>query len=185
MVRARDGDSDAFATLTQRYTPRVLGYFRKHGGDRSEAEDLTQEVFLRLYRSRARYQPKASFATWVFHIMQNVLRNALRSQRRRRFCASQDLTDEATRPEGLWDDADAPWRPLERAELADVVRGAVSGLAQRSRAAIELHQLEERSYAVVAAELGMTTKALKCLLYRARNQLRGALTPFVEGARRG
>jgi RNA polymerase sigma-70 factor (ECF subfamily) len=181
MLRARDGDGDAFVELSRRYEPRVFGYFCRQVRNRTEAEDLTQEVLLRLYRSRIRYQPRASFATWVFHITQNVVRNALRSRRRRPCVQFDSSAGDASLPEVLLTDtAESPERPLERDELAGVVREAVAGLNGRTRAAVELHQFEERSYAEVAAELDMTPKAAKSLLYRARNLLRDRLTPFVE-----
>lgn len=182
MLRVQAGETAAFAELERRYGPRVHGYFCRQLGDRGDAEDLTQEVFLRLYRSRHTYRPRARFATWVFHITQNVARNALRS-RRRRPCvrlgagpaAEGDLLEAL-----LSDRAEAPSRPLERDEVAGVVRAAVAGLADRQRAAVELHQFEDRTYAEVAAELDMTPKAAKSLLYRARNQLRASLTPFMS-----
>jgi RNA polymerase sigma-70 factor, ECF subfamily len=182
MQQVQLGDQEAFARLQERYTPRIFGYFCKQMRDRVEAEDLTQEVFLRLYRSRDRYQPRARFATWIFHITQNVARNALRT-RRRRPCVHLDPESPANR--GLMelllsDRADPPSRPLERAELAGVVRAAVAELACRQRTALELHQFHDRTYAEVAAELEMTPKAAKSLLYRARNQLREALLPFVS-----
>ena len=182
MLQVQGGDQGAFAELERRYGARVLGYFYRQLGDRTEAEDLTQEVFLRLYRSRQRYQPRARFATWVFHITQNVARNAVRS-RRRHPCVRLDTTGSE---EGglldvlLSDSGDAPSRPVERDELAGVVRAAVAGLAGRQRAALELYQFGDRTYAEVAAELAMTPKAAKSLLYRARNQLRITLTPFMS-----
>jgi RNA polymerase sigma-70 factor (ECF subfamily) len=182
MLRARDGDTAAFTTLADRYQPRVFGYFCKQVRDRAEAEDLTQEVFLRLYRARARYQPKARFATWVFHVTQNVARNALRS-RRRRPCVQlgPPAAAEAALPEALLTDhGDSPTRPLERDELAGVVRGAVATLGGRQRVAVVMHQFEERSYAEVAFKLDMTPKAAKSLLYRARNQLRDVLAGFMQ-----
>jgi RNA polymerase sigma-70 factor (ECF subfamily) len=181
MQRVQAGDAHAFAQLQERYSPRVLGYFCRQLRDRAEAEDLTQEVFLRLYRSRQRYQPRARFATWIFHITQNVARNALRS-RRRHPCVHLDPGCPANRGlmEGLLcDRGDAPSRPLERHELAVVVRAAVAELACRQRTALELHQFHDRTYAEVAAELDMTPKAAKSLLYRARNQLREVLGPFM------
>ena len=180
MLRVRDGEGAAFAELEARYRGRVLGWFCRRLGDRAEAEDLTQEVFLRLYRARASYRPRARFATWVFHITRNVARNALRS-RRRRPCVRLDAAAtemgpyEATLPARC----DSPSRPMERAELAGVVRAAVAGLAGRQRAAVELHQFRELTYTQVAAELDMTPKAAKSLLYRARNQLRTVLEAFV------
>ena len=183
MLRVADDDEEAFADLTNRYTPRVFGHFCRQLGSRVEAEDLTQEVFLRLFRSRKRYRPKARFGTWVFHIMQNVLRNALRS-RRRHPCARLDFSQSATEDRfqevSLPDRAEPPSRPVERTELAAVVRAAVAELAERQRTAVELHQFEDCTYAEVAAEMDMTPKAAKSLLYRARNQLRDRLMAFVE-----
>jgi RNA polymerase sigma-70 factor (ECF subfamily) len=179
MLRVRRGDTEAFQRLLERYRTRVFGRLFRQVGDREEAEDLTQDVFLRLYRYRRRYQPRAKFATWLFHITQNVARNALRSKRRRP-CVPLGLV--ARGEEGsfldqvLPDRSESPSRPLEREELARRVRSAVSGLADRQRIALELHQFEDRSYIEVAAEMDMTPKAAKSLLYRARNQLRENLS---------
>jgi len=177
----RDGDDTAFTELEARYRTRVLGWFCRRLGDRIEAEDLTQEVFLRLYRARASYQPRARFATWVFHITQNVARNALRSRRRHPCVRLETAASEPGLLEAILPaSGDSPSRPMERAELAGVVRAAVAGLADRQRAAVEMHQFDERTYTEVAAELDMTAKAAKSLLYRARNQLRTILEAFVQ-----
>jgi RNA polymerase sigma-70 factor (ECF subfamily) len=181
MLRVRAGDDAAFGELSRRYGPRVFGYFCRQLGDRADAEDLTQEVFLRLYRSRARYEPRARFATWVFHITQNVARNALRSRRRHPAVRLDVRGDDGRGVEALLsDEGDSPSRPLERHELAGVVRAAVADLEGRQRTAMELHQFGDRTYAEVAAELDVTPKAAKSLLYRARNQLRVLLSRFVE-----
>jgi RNA polymerase sigma-70 factor (ECF subfamily) len=181
MLRVRDGDARAFAELERRYRPRVLGFFCRRVGDRVEAEDLVQEVFLRLYRARAGYEPRARFATWVYHITQNVARNALRSKRRRPTVRLDAAAGEPGLLEAMLSDrGEAPSRPLERDELAGVVRAAVAGLADRQRAAVELHQFKDRTYTEVAAELDMTPKAAKSLLYRARNELRHTLAGFMS-----
>ena len=181
MLRVQAGDVDSFAELRQRYVPRVFGYFCRLLRDRAEAEDLTQDVFLRLYRSRLRYQPRARFATWIFHITQNVARNAIRS-RRRHPCVHLDPEEPSNRhlfEDHLVDRSTTPSGPLERDELAGVVRAAVAGLAGRQRTAVELHQFSDHTYAQVAAELDVTPKAAKSLLYRARNQLRERLQGIV------
>src|SRR5947209_16107825 len=82
MLLVQRDDSTAFTELVKRYWSQVFGQFYRRLRDREEAEDLAQEVFLRLYRHRKRYQPRAKFATWLFHIAQNAFRNALRSRRR-------------------------------------------------------------------------------------------------------
>jgi RNA polymerase sigma-70 factor (ECF subfamily) len=178
MLRVRGGDGAAFDELVRRYRLRVFGRFCRWLGDRSEAEDLTQDVFLRVYRYRDRYEPRAKFATWLFHITRNVARNALRS-RRRRPCLRLEALAGPGDPDGaewlLPDRGEPPSRPLERAELAGQVRSAVSGLADRQRTALELHQFHDHTYTEVAAALAMSPKAAKSLLYRARNQLRVSL----------
>src|SRR5207302_4168949 len=82
MMRVRRGDAAAFAELVQRYWQPVVGRFCRQLGDRQEAEDLAQEVFLRLYRARGRYRPQAKFSTWLYHVARNVARNAMRARRR-------------------------------------------------------------------------------------------------------
>jgi RNA polymerase sigma-70 factor (ECF subfamily) len=183
MLRVQDGDGTAFAELVERYRTRIFGSFLRRLGDRQEAEDLTQEVFLRLYRYRDRYQPRARFATWLFHITHNVARNALRSRRRHPSVPLEALaapSDGSGVESLLTDRGEAPSRPIERSELAGAVRDAVSALGGRQRAAVELHQFQDRTYAEVAEELDMTPKAAKSLLYRARNHLRAILSEYVE-----
>jgi RNA polymerase sigma-70 factor (ECF subfamily) len=183
MLRVQRDEPGAFAELVNQYWARIFGRFYRCFADRQEAEDLAQEVFLRVYRSRKRYQPRARFGTWLFHITQNVARNALRS-RKRHPCVRLSMTtpgDEApANHPGLADGSEAPSRSLERSELAGVVRAAVSDLAGRQRTAMELHQFQDRTYAEVAAEMAMTPKAAKSLLYRARIQLRALLTKYME-----
>lgn len=179
MLQVQSGDDDAFRQLVERYNTRILGFFRRRLGDRQDAEDLTQEVLLRLFRSRHRYKPRALFSTWVFHITQNVARNALRF-RQRHPCVHLPAAKEEHLPDGRRSaGADAPSAPLERAELARVVRAAIAGLGARQRAALELHQFHDQTYAEVAAQLDMTPKAAKSLLYRTRNLLRARLTPML------
>jgi RNA polymerase sigma-70 factor (ECF subfamily) len=182
MLRVQCDDAEAFADLVERFRVRVFGHFLRRLGDRQDAEDLTQEVFLRLYRHRKRYQPRARFATWLFHITHNLACNAIRSRRNRRLIRfDPSPSDEVNQaPATLQTRGDvSPSRSLERAELAGVVRAAVSGLADRQRTAVELHQFHDRTYAEVAAELAMSAKAAKSLLYRARGQLRESLAAFM------
>jgi RNA polymerase sigma-70 factor (ECF subfamily) len=183
MQRVQGDEPGAFAELVEQYWTRVFGRFFRWLADRQEAEDLAQEVFLRLYRSRLRYQPTAKFTTWMFHISQNVARNAIRSRRRRPCVRLGSLTApgvELSAHRFLDDRCEAPERPMERLELAGQVRAAVSGLGGRQRTALELHQFHDRTYAEIAAEMAMSPKAAKSLLYRARNQLRANLTKFMD-----
>jgi RNA polymerase sigma-70 factor, ECF subfamily len=184
MLQVQQDDAGAFAELVKRYWPLVFGQFFRKLGRREEAEDLAQDVFLRVYRHRKRYKPQAKFATWLYRIAQNVLLNALRSRHRHPAMHLEAMTHiagmDVANDYALPDRAEAPSRSIERNELARVVHAAVSGLAARQRTAVELHQFHDRTYSEVAAELHMTPKAAKSLLYRARNQLRICLSPFME-----
>ena len=177
MLRVQRDEPGAFTELIGHYWGRIFGRFYRQFNDRQEAEDLAQDVFLRLYRNRKRYRPQAKFATWLYHIARNVARNAIRTRRRRHLTPVGLLAsgeDEHPAFHTLADCRDTPCRPLERAEIAVVVRKAVATLVERQRTAVEL-QFQDHSYSEIAAELAMTPKAAKSLLYRARNQLRESL----------
>lgn len=182
MQRVMAGDQQAFADLRDRYAPRVLGLLLRLLQHRNDAEDALQEVFLRLYRSRHRYQPRAGFTTWIFHIAHNVARNVQRT-RRRKPLRCLDLTQ--SRPVGLAEQqfhaqSESPDQHALRCEQIDQVRQAVAALGGRVARALQMHQLEGHSYHEVAAALQITPKAAKSLLYRARIQLRNALRAFQD-----
>ncbi len=184
MLRVQKDEPGAFTELIQEYWPRVFGRFYRSFANRQDAEDLTQEVFLRLFRARKRYQPSAKFNTWLFHISQNVIRNALRSQRRRPIMSLGMWEENGDLPAPFKrlhsEESDSPSHPMERRELARVIRDAVSDLGDRQRKALELHQFHHHSYAEVARHMGMSPEAAKSLLYRARIQLRHHLQKKIR-----
>lgn len=184
MLRVQRDEPGAFSELIDQYWPKVFGRFFRIFANRQDAEDLAQEVFLRLYRARKRYQPQARFNTWLYHIAHNVARNAMRSRKRKPIlgmndpeesCDSQHTSRIVTGTK-----MECPSQPLERDEVVGVVRAAVSDLAERQRTAVELHQFQHHTYAQVAQRMDMTPKAAKSLLYRARNQLRENLSKYME-----
>ncbi len=178
MLRVQRDEPGAFAELVAAHGQRIFARFFRSFQNRQEAEDLTQDVLLRIYRSRKRYQPTARFATWLFHITQNVARNAFRDRRRLgQQCHNLDRAEEEA---SLQTAGACPSQSLERSELSRMVRAAVSGLADRQRAALEMYQFQNRSYAEIAAALALSTKATKSLLYRARLQLKGFLNKLHD-----
>ncbi len=184
MLRVRDADDrSAFAELVGRYQHRLVGVMHHLVGHADEAEDLAQEVFLRVYRTRQKYTPKAKFATWLFTIANHLALNALRD-RRRRPAVSLDPPDPAA--SGPWPaDQLAPGRdPLpahdvQQAELTDIVRKALDQLNDRQRMAVVLNKFEDLNYAEIAEVMGLSTKAVKSLLCRARCRLRECLQPYI------
>jgi len=189
MLRVRDDDAGAFEELVRRYQDRLVRLFHHIGPSPELAEDLTQEVFLRIYRSRARYEPGAKFSTWLFTIAGNVARNAARSQGRRKEVTEVDARQssndsQASLIAGIALDASSlmPARVVEGEERAELVRAAVQALGERQRMALMLSRFENMSYVEIAEAMGLTTKAVKSLLSRARVNLKELLADYIDGS---
>lgn len=189
MLEVRDDSAAAFEELVRRYQGRLITVLEHLVGNRDLAEDLTQEVFLRVYRSRKTYLPGAKFSTWLFTIANNAALNALRSRSRRREVRlrTQDSARSGVRAmeavlaasSGLM-----PTRQLDKAEMRDVVRMAVEALNDRQRLAVLLSKFEELSYADIAEIMNISPQAIKSLLARARCNLREVLEPYLEHGER-
>jgi RNA polymerase sigma-70 factor (ECF subfamily) len=181
MLRVQNDEVGAYQQLVERYWYLVFGRFFRCLGDRQLAEDLTQEACLRLYRNRASYRPQAKFATWLFHIVENLTRNAIRDRRRLRR-GIESLTNQHLAKTVPMRGAPAatPDRALESAEAVAIVRDGIEQLIERQREALILHEYQDHTYAEIAESLDITPEAAKSLLYRARNQLRHNLRPRLE-----
>ena len=184
MLRVRDADDQAaFAELVERFQHRLVGVMHHLLGRGDEAEDLAQEVFLRVYRTRRKYTPKAKFSTWLFTIANNLALNALRDRQRRPRVPldARESGPLGTRPEEqLVAERDRPpGAGLQQEELAAVVRRALDGLNERQRVAVVLNKFEDMGYADIAAVMGLSQKAVKSLLSRARGKLREALSGYI------
>jgi RNA polymerase sigma-70 factor (ECF subfamily) len=184
MLRVRDAnDQAAFAELVERFQHRLVAVMNHLVGTPDEAEDLAQEVFLRVYRTRVKYTPRAKFSTWLFTIANNLALNALRDRHRR---ALVRLDASGSGPLGT-KPADMlvayrdrmPAQQMQQAELAAVVRQALDGLNERQRMAVILNKFEDMGYAEIADVMGMSPKAIKSLLSRARCKLREVLQPYI------
>ncbi len=183
MLRVRDDDQAAFGELVERFQHRLVAVMHHLVGNADEAEDLAQEVFLRVYRTRKKYSPKAKFATWLFTIANNLALNALRDRKRKPSVPLQVPDPAQSGPwptEHLADRRDPPpAHQMQQAELADVIRRALEGLNDRQRVAVVLNKFEDMNYAEIAEVMGLTTKAVKSLLSRARARLRECLQPYI------
>jgi len=189
MLRVRDDDAVAFEELVSRYQARVLSVLRRQVRRQEQAEDLAQDVFLRVYRARKQYQPQAKFATWLFTIVNNVASNANRSAARRKEVNVTGKVDVDDGPPELDQMALAasglmPTRVLDKAERAEVLKLAIEALNERQRMALLLAKFEELSYAEIGEIMGMSAKAIKSLLARARDNLRVMLEPYMSDGTR-
>ncbi len=185
MLRVRDENAQAFEELVRRYQIRLMAVFQNMLGSREQAEDLVQEVFLRVFRARHSYVPEAKFSTWLFTIAHNVAKNAKRTKARRREVSVAGEESGALSANPLEQLAQAasgqlPTRQLDRMERAEMVRLAMETLNERQRLAVLLSKFEGMSYADIAAAMGLSTPAIKSLLTRARNNLRVVLEPYIQ-----
>ena len=189
MLRVHDGDAEAFEQLVALWQDRLVTLFRHHTGDHSTAEDLAQEVFLRVYRARAGYKPTAKFSTWIHTIANNVASDLRQRAYRRREHGMPMNVSASSSAIGLEQIAVAasgqrPARQADRGELQDVVQEAIRGLSDNQRMAVLLAKFEQCSYDEIAAAMGLTVPAVKSLLFRAREQLREMLGPYEREGHR-
>lgn len=182
MLRVQKGDHAAFAELVQRNTPKVHGLIFRFLGSPEHVEDLTQEVFLRIYRTAKRYQPKAKFGTWLYRIAANLAFNVLRSRRK---ANTWSLESPAEDREDLFTIVIAdernpqPHESLDGQELRQKVAEAIEALPENQKVAIILNKYEHKSYEDIAEVLDCSTMAVKSLLSRARANLRQALVRYL------
>lgn len=183
MLQVREGNAAAFEELVVRYQDRLVSVLEHLVGTRTLAEDLAQEVFLRVYRSRERYTPDAKFSTYLFTIANNLATNALRDLARRR--EVQVAVDPAASGATSLDElavaasGQMPTRVADKAELRAVVRQALGLLNERQRMAVLLNKFEGMSYAEIGAAMNLSPEAVKSLLARAREHLRQVLEPYL------
>ena len=183
MLRVRADEAGAFEQLVLLFQQRLVVIMKPMVGSREEAEDLAQEAFLRVYKSRKNYHPKAKFSTWLFTIANNLALNSIRSKRRRPQVSY--LTSESGQQQQVGIDQRLPEKQsqpeihLHNVELADVISRALDGLNERQRMAVVLNKYEDMNYADIAVVMGLTPKAVKSLLSRARVNLREVLKKYI------
>jgi len=180
MLDVKAGDEVSFGLLLAKYRSPLINFLYRMVRDAATAEDLAQEVFLRVYRARKQYSPSAKFTTWLFRIATNLALNSVRDNRYKRMELSLDApaeVDEAPR--------EVPAREkrideymLER-DRSEVIRRAIGALPEKQRAAVLLHKYEEMDYSEIAKILECSESALKSLLFRAYETLRVQLAPLV------
>jgi RNA polymerase sigma-70 factor, ECF subfamily len=185
MLDVKAGDEQSFALLLHRYRTPLVNFLYRMVRNREQAEDLAQEVFIRVYRARADYVPSAKFTTWLFRIATNLALNSVRDTRHQRMEISLDAPVTV-------DAEDGDERPLDVAEKnpnieehlvqeaqRDMIRHAIEKLPEKQRAAVLLHKYQELDYGEISKILECSESALKSLLFRAYETLRVELAPLV------
>lgn len=183
MLRVKDGDGASFGVLLDKHRQSVVHFLFRMVQNYGVAEELAQEVFLRVYRSRSTYEPTAKFTTWLFRIATHLALNSLRDGKYQRMEESLD-NDSSEMPVRQVSDS----RPtveqsmLYQARLAEI-REAIATLPDKQRAAVLMHKYEEMEYSQIAKVLSCSESAVKSLLFRAYETLRLRLAHMGMGRR--
>ena len=183
MARLIAGHDAALNDLMERHAQRLFHYLLRSLQDESDAADLAQETFVRLYQSRAKFDTRQQFSTWLYAIASNLVRDRYR-WRSRHPQISLDAKNPATGidfRETLPEQKPSPSETVQAEERADAVRRAVAALPEELRVPLILAEYEERSQAEIGEILKCSAKAVETRIYRARQQLRVTLGKLLEG----
>src|SRR5277367_1751250 len=181
MLDVKAGDEQSFELLLQRYRTPLVNFLYRMVRAREEAEDLAQEVFLRVYRARKQYTPSAKFTTLLFRIATNLALNSVRDNRHQRMGISLDapLAGEDSAPMELPAREKRIDEHMVERDRTEIIRRAIWSLPEKQRAAVLLHKYEEMDYAEIAKVLDCAEAALKSVRFRAYETLRVQLAPLV------
>ncbi|MDA1314842.1 MAG: sigma-70 family RNA polymerase sigma factor [Acidobacteria bacterium] len=180
MLRVKDGDSCSFEILLTKYRRPVVNYLHRMVQNQAIAEELAQEVFLRVYRARTSYEPTAKFTTWLFRITTHLALNSLRDRKGEKRQQSLDATADDQAPLEVADVRRNREQQLVEDERLVSVRDAIAGLPEKQRAAVLMHKYQELDYFQIAGVLGCSVSAVKSLLFRAYETLRERLSHLAE-----
>jgi RNA polymerase sigma-70 factor (ECF subfamily) len=174
------GDTAALEELIGRHQTLVIGTVARMLGSNSEVEDIAQQVFIRVWKSAARYEPRAKFTTWLLKITRNLVFNELRRSKRHAHVPMQPEPNAEEIP--LKDEtAAAPDASLLETELQQAIEQAIAGLPESQRMAVVLRRYHDLSYEQIAEVLDLSVPAVKSLLFRARTELRERLGNYLKG----
>jgi RNA polymerase sigma-70 factor (ECF subfamily) len=171
MLRVRDGDQASFGLLLERHRNPVIHFVYRMVQNQAVAEELAQEAFLRVYKSRLSYEPTAKFTTWLFRIASHLALNWIRDGRNEKRQASLDENPDGTARQVPDRGRTAEQELVYQAKLREV-RQAIEGLPAKQKAAVMMHKYEEMEYAQIADVLSCSESAVKSLLFRAYESLR-------------
>ena len=184
MILFRQDNEDAFRILFDRYCARIINFAFRFLNSKEDAEDITQEVFVRIYRKKLIYNPKSPFRPWLYSIVSHLVSNKLRDKKRHpHHSLDWTATDEegnefSVEPIEMGTSSESV--QSERTELTRSVQSAVQALPQNQRAAVLLAKFEGLSYEEIAAAMGLSLSSVTSLLFRARQTLKEALSEFSQ-----
>jgi RNA polymerase sigma-70 factor (ECF subfamily) len=182
MTRIAEGDEYAFEILVGRHQTAVLNLTYRFIGDRTQARDLAQEVFIRVWQAAKTYKPEAKFTTWLYRITANLCFNELKSSRRKKWFSFHQSDDQSrdTIEETLSDSAPSAEDLLLEKERSRQISDALQSLPDNQRMALVLKRYDDLSYAEIAQIIGCSVSAVESLLVRAKRTLQEKLKNYEK-----
>ena len=182
MARIAKGNQDAFEILVNRHQTSILNLIYRFVGDRTQAKDLAQEVFIRVWQAAKTYKPEAKFTTWLYRITANLCLNELKSSRRRKLFQFLQFgkDQENTIEEVLVDASPSPEDLLLSREQSRQISDALQSLPDNQRLALILKRYDDLSYQEIAKVIGCSVSAVESLLVRAKRSLQEKLKNFEK-----
>jgi RNA polymerase sigma-70 factor, ECF subfamily len=182
MSRVAKEDGEAFEILVTRHQTSVLNLIFRFIGDRTQAKDLAQEVFLRVWQAAKSYKPEAKFTTWIYRIATNLCLNELKSAHHKKWFQffRSDANDEIRTEEAVPDRSPSPEDLLLSKERSRQITEALQTLPENQRIAIILKRYDDLSYGEIARVLGCSVPAVESLLFRAKGTLQKQLKNFQK-----
>ena len=180
MEKVRAGDEAAFRELVEAHQHRVIGTVTRMLGDANEAEDLSQQIFVRVWKSAPRWEPTAKFTTWLYTILRNLVFNECRRRARHKLTSLDAATDDEDHPQQFADGTvKQPDTTMLDEEMQDAIERSTQELPEAQRMAVIMRRYQDVSYEEIAEVLDLTVPSVKSLLFRARTDLREKLKKYL------
>lgn len=183
MLQFKEGDEDSFRQLFSKYQSRIITFCFRFCNDQVLAEDLTQEIFLRVYQGARRYRPKARFSTWLYRIAVNTCLNEARRLKKGHGIQSMEqpamYAEKNSPPEYRDNDHISAEETMVARQRDEKIKAAIAKLPAQQRAAVVLRIYDEFSYKEIADQLSVTKGKVKTLIYRARQRMKQTLSQWL------
>jgi RNA polymerase sigma-70 factor (ECF subfamily) len=175
MLGFKNGDISCFGTLFDKYKTKLLNFVYRFVGNQIDAEDITQEVFLRVYNSKNKYKPKSKFSTWIYKIAKDLCIDYLRKHKHEIIPIDEEIIQQLSDKTN-----DEPNVSAERNEINKIIHSALFSLPVNQRTALYLKVYENKSYKEIAQILGCSVSAVESLIFRARQSLKEKLSFLIN-----
>ncbi len=182
MLEFKDGNKASFEALMRTYFPRLLNFIYRFVGNRELAEDLTQEVFIKVYHNASGYKPQAKFQTWIYTIAKNICLNELRKHKNQTVSMDETFETQDDTLKRQFEDTKTPnvAQEMVAKEKIEVIKKAIESLPESQRMAVILRRYDNFSYEEIAKAMNTSVKAVKSLLSRSKENLKERLQNIIE-----